>query len=66
MCLSSDPDGDRLVFFFDFGDKATAQGGSCRTTHTYGIRGMYSASVCVWDRQPEHELNCKGYKVLAR
>src|SRR5262245_6851380 len=34
LCKSTDPDGDPLSFFFDFGDGAKASG-SCVETHTY-------------------------------
>jgi hypothetical protein len=33
-CKSTDPDGDPLSFFFDFGDGATSSG-SCNVSHTY-------------------------------
>ena len=34
LCKSTDPDGDSLSFFYDFGDGATASG-SCVESHTY-------------------------------
>ncbi|HUG55298.1 MAG TPA: PKD domain-containing protein, partial [Vicinamibacteria bacterium] len=34
MCASSDPDGDPLSFFFEFGD-GTQASGACSQTHTY-------------------------------
>ena len=34
LCKSTDPDGDPLSFFYDFGDGATASG-SCVESHTY-------------------------------
>jgi hypothetical protein len=34
MCASSDPDGDPLSFFFDFGDGAQTSG-ACSQSHTY-------------------------------
>jgi hypothetical protein len=35
MCGSSDPDGDPLTFFFDFGDGNKTSGSSCVESHTY-------------------------------
>jgi hypothetical protein len=34
MCASTDPDGDPLTFFFEFGD-GTQASGACSQTHTY-------------------------------
>jgi hypothetical protein len=59
LCKSTDPDGDPLSFFFDFGDGAKASG-SCLETHTYsGTFGRhrrcerwtarYAAQGCVVD-----------------
>ncbi len=47
-CQSSDPDGDRLFFSFDFGDGKKKDEAFCRQTHTYS-RGSYAAKVCVSD-----------------
>jgi len=35
MCASSDPDGDPLTFFFEFGDGNKTSGSSCVESHTY-------------------------------
>src|SRR6185503_8307430 len=35
MCGSSDPDGDSLTYFFDFGDGNQSSGSSCVDSHTY-------------------------------
>src|SRR5262249_30505661 len=35
MCKSSDPDGDPLTFFFNFGDGSKTSGSSCIENHTY-------------------------------
>jgi hypothetical protein len=48
LCKSTDPDGDPLSFFFDFGDGATATG-SCLESHTYTapFRGTSGAVVAL-------------------
>jgi len=45
---SSDPDGDPLVFSWDFGDGVTLDSGST-TSHTYTVDGTYNATVRVAD-----------------
>jgi len=65
LCPTADPDGDRIVFFFDFGDGQTAQGPPCRQQNTYH-RGRYTANMCVWDSRPEHSLACVAFPVDAR
>lgn len=44
---SSDPDGDFLLFEWDFGDGATGSGES--TSHVYGDAGIFTATVTVID-----------------
>ncbi|CAA0100825.1 Alpha-L-arabinofuranosidase C [Halioglobus japonicus] len=44
---SSDPDGDRLVYAWSFGDGETATGES--VSHTYSKAGVYSATLKVTD-----------------
>jgi PKD domain len=59
LCKSTDPDGDPLSFFFDFGDGSKTSG-SCVESHTYqasfkaagDLRALdraYSAQACVVD-----------------
>ena len=46
MCGSTDPDGDSLSFFFNFGDGAQVNNGGCSQSHTYpassSLRGAAS------------------------
>lgn len=44
MCRSSDPDGDELIFKYDFGDGATFRG-VCRAEHTYSLPGFVGSSA---------------------
>jgi len=44
---SSDPDGDRLTYSWDFGDGATAQGE--KVTHSYSKGGVYKVVLTVDD-----------------
>jgi PKD repeat protein len=48
---SSDPDGDLLDFYWEFGDGATAAGS--RVVHTYGEQTTYSALLIVSDNSGE-------------
>lgn len=65
LCPTADPEGDRLLFVFDFGDGVTLQGPPCRFSHTYPV-GRYHANMCVWDLRPDHSLVCVAYFVEAR
>jgi hypothetical protein len=65
LCPTADPDRDRIVFFFDFGDGETAAGPPCRQQHTYH-RGRFTASMCAWDSRPEHSPSCVAFPVDAR
>ncbi len=49
MCKSTDPDGDPLNFFFDFGDGAKASG-SCLESHTYQASFRAAGNVRALDR----------------
>jgi hypothetical protein len=42
-CKSTDPDGDPLSFFFDFGDGNTSSG-SCNVSHTYPVAPFRESS----------------------
>lgn len=46
---STDPDGDELSFFWDFGDQATSSGQT--VNHNYNQVGQYQVSVIVSDSQ---------------
>jgi hypothetical protein len=48
MCGSTDPDGDPLSFFFNFGDGAQASG-ACSQTHTYAASFRASGNVRAMD-----------------
>jgi PKD domain len=65
LCPTADPDDDKIVFFFDFGDGQTAQGPPCRQQNTYHP-GRYTANMCVWDSRPEHSLVCVAFPVDAK
>jgi hypothetical protein len=65
LCPTADPDGDKIVFFFGFGDGTTAQGPPCRQQNTYHA-GRYTANMCVWDSRPEHSLQCVAFAVDAK
>jgi hypothetical protein len=65
LCPTADPDGDHIIFFFDFGDGQTAQGPPCRQQNTYQ-RGRFTANMCVWDSRPENSLQCVAFPVDAR
>lgn len=64
LCRSVDPDGDRMLFAFDFDDGATDQG-SCRAEHVYDRPGRYHAALCVWDHRPGHAV-CEEQRVIVR
>jgi hypothetical protein len=49
LCKSTDPDGDPLSFFFDFGDGSKASG-SCVESHTYQASFRETAEVRRSDR----------------
>jgi PKD repeat protein len=58
-CPTKDPDGDRLTFRIDFGDR-TGEATVCRPVHTYGAKGNYRATVCVSDGRFE---TCQTYAI---
>jgi hypothetical protein len=49
LCKSTDPDGDPLSFFFDFGDGSKTSG-SCIESHTYQASLRAAGNVRVQDR----------------
>jgi PKD domain len=64
LCQTVDPDGDRMVFHFDFGDGVRSTPGVCRARHVYS-RGSYTAKACVTDGLPDHET-CREFNVEAQ
>ncbi|MCF7908039.1 MAG: PKD domain-containing protein [Candidatus Omnitrophica bacterium] len=48
---SYDPDGDNLVYFWDFGDGNTARG--ARVKHHYPLNGIYQVSLTVYDQSQD-------------
>jgi hypothetical protein len=65
MCETTDPDGDKLLFTYVWGDGAFHDGGRCVQDHTYR-RGVYDLKVCVGDQQPGHVDSCETRNVIAR
>jgi hypothetical protein len=72
LCKSTDPDGDPLSFFFEFGDGAKASG-SCVETHTYTASALrdlrafdrsYGMEACVVD--PSGASHCRSRNVVAQ
>jgi hypothetical protein len=64
LCPTADPEGDPILFVFDFGDGSDVlQGPPCRQPHTYTLAGHYRARMCLWDFRPEHSLDCLEYFV---
>jgi PKD repeat protein len=61
-CDTVDPDGDRLIFTFDFGDGRRLDSTFCRREHVYSRTGRFSASVCATDGEPGHDA-CAAFEV---
>ncbi len=61
-CDSADPDGDRLIFTFDFGDGRRFDSTFCRHEHVYTGTGRFVASVCATDGEPGHD-GCTTFDV---
>ena len=61
-CLTSDPNGDAIVFTFDVGD-GPYESGHCRHEHTYRTAGTYQAKICVNDGFAGHADQCQSYSV---
>jgi hypothetical protein len=73
MCLSEDPEGDKIYFTMDFdGDRNVDQGGTtggnCRRDHVYPA-GTWTAHTCLRDIDANgkalHEYQCQEYSVVA-
>jgi hypothetical protein len=63
MCKTTDPDlGDELKFLYDYLGTGQFERGRCRGDHTYDQPGHYTATVCVSDRQPDHQV-CRTYEL---
>jgi hypothetical protein len=65
LCPTADPEGDAILFVFDFGDGAVTQGPPCRLRHVYAP-GRFTARMCVWDLRADHALVCETYFVKAQ
>lgn len=63
MCESTDPDGDKLLFTYVWGNGSFHDGGRCVWDHTYR-RGFYVLKVCVGDQQPGHTDVCETRNVV--
>jgi hypothetical protein len=72
LCKSSDPDGDPLSYFFEFGDGAKASG-ACVQSHTYTASSLrellaldsgFNAEACVVD--PSGASHCRTRNVVAQ
>jgi hypothetical protein len=71
MCLSADPDGDKIYFTMDFDgdgdiDQGGTTGGNCRRDHVYSA-GTWTAHDCLRDIDASgkalHEDQCRTYSV---
>jgi hypothetical protein len=72
LCKSSDPDGDALSYFFEFGDGGKASG-ACVQSHTYTASSLrellaldsgFNAEACVVD--PSGASHCRTRNVIAQ
>jgi PKD repeat protein len=63
-CLTSDPNGDPILFTFDVGEDGPDESGHCRKEHTYRKKGTYQAKVCVNDGMAGHADQCQSYSVV--
>ena len=73
MCLSVDPEGDKIYFTMDFDgngkiDQGGTTGGNCRREHDYAVAGTWTAYNCLRDIDKNgkalHEDQCKSYTVV--
>jgi len=73
MCLSTDPDGDKIYFTMDFNgdgriDQGGTTGGNCRRDYVYSA-GTWKAHNCLRDIDADnkalHDDQCKTYTVVA-
>lgn len=65
LCQSSDPEGQRLQFRYDFGDgRVTDWVSDCSKPNTYAA-GAYTGFFCVTDGTPGHDV-CRAVDVLAQ
>jgi ABC-type oligopeptide transport system substrate-binding subunit/PKD repeat protein len=57
-----DPDGDQLLFTWDWGDGTVTYSDTATATHAYSVRGFYTVTVTVSDGVdlPGHEVSDSG------
>jgi len=54
LCGSADPDGDPLVYAYEWEREGKQLSSECRAHHIYDRPTRSQAVCCVWDRHPEH------------
>ncbi|KAL3922443.1 MAG: hypothetical protein SGILL_002205 [Bacillariaceae sp.] len=58
---SSDPDGDKLVFFWDFGDGVTSSEAS--PAHSFGAPGQYTVTLTVTDTMDQMQQTSEAIQI---